>query len=255
MLLAIDIGNAVITIGGFEGQALRFKTRVAADRAKTEDEYAAGLLGVLLMHGVCREAVEGAVISSVVPPLTPVLKKAIGFLFDVQPLVVGPGVKTGIGIRCDDPASVGADLIAACVAAHTIYTSPALVVDMGLATNLSVMDEKGNFIGVSILPGVMMGLCALAGETAQLPYVSLEAPRSVIGKNTADCMKSGVIFGNASMIDGMIERICAETGRALPVILTGEYAPVILPHLSHAVTHDEDLVLKGLAVLYRKNRS
>ncbi len=255
MLLTLDIGNAVTTLGGFEDERLLFVARMKTDLRKTEDEYAAGMSDILALHGVSRESVNGAILASVVPPLTAVMKRAVSFLFGVTPLVVGPGIKTGIGIHCDDPSSVGADLIAGCVAAHALYGSPSLVIDMGMATNLTLMKKGGIFSGASIMAGVGMGLSALAGETAQLPYVSLESPRAVIGKNTADCMRSGVVYGNASMLDGMIDRVYAELDEEIPVIITGEYAPVILPHLTHAVMADETLVLKGLQLLYRKNKT
>ena len=253
MILAIDIGNTNITLGGFDGDELTFVSRISTNTAQTADEYATKILHTLALHKVERAIVKGAIISSVVPPLNSVLKKAIQFIYGVEPLLVGPGVKTGLKIHCDNPASVGADLICACVAAHHIYGSPSLIIDMGTATKMMVVDRTGAFIGVSIIPGVLMGLKALSSGTAQLPQVSLEAPRSVIGKNTVDCMRSGVVFGNASMMDAMIDRIGEEMGETLPVIATGGLSPVIIPHCKHDVTLDEDLVLKGLNILYNKN--
>ncbi len=254
MILSMNIGNTTITLGGFDGKELCFVARVATDTAKTSDEYAALLLQIIAIHDVKKHKIDGAIFSSVVPPLTPVIKKALTFLFDIEPLIVGPGIKTGINIHCDTPSSVGADIISACVAAHTIYGSPSLVIDMGTATNMMVMNGKGTFIGVSIIPGVKMGLDALSEKTAQLPKVSLEAPRTIIAKNTADCMKSGVIFGNACMVDGMIDRISEEIGEVLPVYATGEFAPLIMAHCRHQVTLDEHLVLKGLQIIYQKNK-
>ena len=253
MILTVDIGNSNIMFGGFSGDEFSFVARVATDPSATEDEYAVKILGTLSLHGVDRSQITGAIIASVVPPLNAILKKAITFLFGVEPLVVGPGIKTGINIHCDAPSSVGADLICACVAAHHLYGDPSLIIDMGTATKMMVVDRRGAFIGVSIIPGVLMGLNALAEGTAQLPKVSLEAPAAVIGKNTVDCMKSGVIFGNASMVDGMIDRINDEMGESLPVYATGGLASVIVKHCRHDITLDEDLVLKGLKVLYDKN--
>ncbi len=169
--------------------------------------------------------------------------------------MVAPGIKTGIQIICDNPATVGADLICACVAADSLYGSPSLIVDMGTATKIMVMDQNSAFIGVSIIPGVSIALKALASGTAQLPQISLEAPKSVIGKNTADCMRSGAVFGNASMIDGMIDRFCQEMGQELPVIATGGFSGTIIPHCRHQITVDENLVLKGLYILYQKNKT
>lgn len=253
MILAVDIGNTNIVLGGFAGDELLFVARVATDTTKTEDEYASKIRSVLSIHDVDKSKIKGAIISSVVPPLNPVISRAISFVYEVEPIMVGPGIKTGINIHCDNPSSVGADLICACVAAHHFYGSPSLIVDMGTATKIMVMDKNGVFIGVSIIPGVNIALKALASGTAQLPQISLEAPKSVIGKNTVDCMKSGIVFGNASLIDGMIDRFCEEMGESLPVYGTGGLSSTILCHCKHDITLDPDMILKGLNILYKKN--
>lgn len=254
MLLAVDIGNTNICLGGFEGGEIVFVARLATNASLTADEYACKLLETLLLHGKERTCVDGAIVSSVVPPLNAVMKNAIRIAFGIDSLAVGPGIKTGMMIHCDNPASVGADLICACVAAYRLYGGPALVIDMGTATKMMVVDERGAFVGVSIIPGVSMGLRALSEGTAQLPQVSLDVPSSVIGKNTADCMKSGVIFGNASMLDGMIDRFCEAYGKKLPVYATGGAAPMIIGCCKQNITLDEHLVLKGLHFLYQKNK-
>ena len=254
MILAIDIGNTSIALGGFIANELKFVVRLSTDVTKTEDEYASKILNILNLHGVNRENVEGAIISSVVPPLNTIMKSAIQLAYGVEPLMVCPGIKTGIGILCDSPSSVGADLICSCVAANMLYSAPSLIIDIGTATKMIVTNKNGAFIGVSIIPGVMMGLKALANGTAQLPQVGLEAPATVVGKNTVDCMKSGIIFGHASMMDGMIDRINAEVGENLPVIVTGGYAKVIAPYCNHEMVIDEYLVLKGLNIIYNKNK-
>ena len=253
MILAVDIGNTNIVLGGFVGEKLSFVARIATDATKTEDEYATKIRSVLALHGVEKKELKGAIVSSVVPALNTIMKKAIHMVYGVSPLMVGPGMKTGINIRCDNPASVGADLICACVAAHHIYGSPSLIIDMGTATKMMVMDDSGAFIGVSIIPGVTIGLQALTSGTAQLPQISLEAPPSVLGKNTADCMRSGVVFGNASMLDGMIDRIFDEMGKELPIIATGGLSSTIVSHCKHETKLDDDLLLKGLNILYKKN--
>lgn len=253
MILAIDIGNTNITLGGFEGDNLSFIVRISTDATKTSDEYASKLMHTLSLYNVGKDEINGAIISSVVPPLNTVMINAIKFIYGVNPILVGPGIKTGINIHCDNPSSVGSDLICACVAAHYIYGSPSLIVDMGTATKIMYVDKSGAFSGVSIIPGVIMGLDALSAKTAQLPQVSLAAPSSVIGKNTVDCMKSGVIFGNASLIDGMIDRFCDEIGSALPVYATGGLAPIIVNYCKHEISLDEHMVLKGLNILYKKN--
>ncbi|MBQ2932931.1 MAG: type III pantothenate kinase [Clostridia bacterium] len=253
MLLAIDIGNTNIVLGGFVGDNLEFVARIATNANKTADEYATKIRSILALHNVDKSSVEGAIISSVVPPLNSVISNAISFVYSVTPIMVGPGIKTGINIQCDNPSSVGADLVCACVAAHHLYGSPSLIVDMGTATKIMVVDKTGTFIGVSIIPGVNIALKALSSGTAQLPQISLEAPKSVIGKNTIDCMKSGIVFGNASLIDGMIDRFCDEMGEELPVYGTGGLAPTILCHCKHNIIIDADMVLKGLNILYKKN--
>lgn len=254
MILTIDIGNTNIVLGGFVDDELSFVARIATNAAKTEDEYATKIHSILALHNVDASKIDGAIISSVVPPLTSVMKRALKIAYGVDSLSVGPGVRTGINIHCDNPASVGADLICACVAAHHIYGSPSLIIDMGTATKMMVIDERGTFIGVSIIPGVNIALRALASGTAQLPQISLEAPKSVIGKNTVDCMRSGVVFGNAAMIDGMIERFDDEMGLTLPVYATGGLAETIIPHCKHEITLDRNLVLKGLNIIYKKNK-
>ncbi|MBQ3016563.1 MAG: type III pantothenate kinase [Clostridia bacterium] len=253
MLLAIDIGNTHISIGAFLDDELCCVVRLSTDTNKTEDEYASGILSALSLRGIERKEVSGAIISSVVPALNTVMKKAMRLMFYIEPMFVAPGIKTGINIKCDNPSSVGSDIICAAVAAHHIYGSPALIVDMGTATKMIVVDSRGSFIGVSIMPGIMMGLQALSNGTAQLPQVGLDAPPSVIGKNTVDCMKSGAVFGNASMIDGMIDRFAEEYKTELPVYATGGLAPAIIEHCKHKITLDTDMVLKGLKIIYNKN--
>ena len=254
MILTVDIGNSNINFGLFEGENIKFVARIATDTAKTEYEYAGAISNALAIYNVDKAEIRGAIISSVVPPLNNAMKCAVKLLYGVDALLVGPGIKTGINIHCDNPSSVGADIICACVAAHYLYGSPSLIVDMGTATKMMVMNDNGAFIGVSIIPGVLVSLDALAKRTAQLPMVSLEAPKCVVGKNTSDCMRSGIVFGNASMVDGMIERICDEIGSTLPVYATGGLASVITPHCKHKITYDEYLVLKGLNIIYSKNQ-
>lgn len=253
MVLTIDIGNSNIILGGFEGDRLSFVVRISTKINRTPDEYADKILGVLAVHNIADKTISGAIISSVVPPLNSVIKSAVKLIWGIDSLLVGPGIKTGLNIHCDTPSSVGADLICACVAAHSVYGSPSLIIDMGTATKIMVVNEKGTFIGVSIIPGVMMGLNSLSEGTAQLPKVGLEAPKSALGKNTSDSMRSGVVFGNAALIDGMIDRIKDELGTDLPIYATGGVARLIIPHCKHSVTMDEHLVLKGLKIIYDKN--
>lgn len=253
MVLAIDIGNSNVTLGGFDGDDIAFTAHISTDTTATEDEYAVKILNILNLYGIDKTQINGSVMASVVPQLNVIIKNAVKFILGTETLTVGPGVKTGISIQCDTPSSVGADLICASVAAHFVHESPALIIDLGTATKMTVVNKKGAFIGTSIMPGVAMGLNALANGTAQLPKVSLDAPDSVVAKNTVDCMKSGIIYGNASMIDGMVERIKEEVGEDLSVYITGGYAPLILPYCKQKMILDKDLVLKGLNVIYKKN--
>ena len=255
MILTIDIGNTNIMLGGFEADELRFVSRISTDPLRTEDEYAIRILESLALYEIDKRDITGAIVASVVPQLNSVIKKAVKFIFKNEPLFVGPGIKSGIGIQCDIPSSVGADIIAASVAAHYVYGSPCLIIDIGTATKMTVVNRKGAFIGTSIIPGVMMGLNALADGTAQLPKISLQVPDTVIAKNTADCMRSGVLFGNASLIDGMIDRINEEFGEELKVYATGGMAPLITPLCKHDISVDDHLVLKGLNILYSKNKT
>ncbi|MBE7048522.1 MAG: type III pantothenate kinase [Ruminococcaceae bacterium] len=252
MIITIDIGNTNIVLGGFSDTNLLFTARIATNPLITEDEYATKIQGVLdLRHA--NGNVEGVIISSVVPPLNTIMTRAIQMVYGIKPLLVQPGIKTGVNLLCDNPATVGSDLICACVAAKYLYCAPALIVDIGTATKIIATDKTGAMIGVSIIPGVEIGLKALATYTAQLPQISLEAPPSVLGKNTIDCMRSGVVFGNAAMLDGMIDRFCEERKEELPIIATGGLASTIIPHCKHNITLDPDLVLKGLCHIYRKN--
>ena len=253
MILTIDIGKTNITLGGFDGDKLAFVARLSTNTAQTADEYAGKISATLGLYRVEPTAVRGAILSSVVPPLNAAVREAIRFICGVDALVVGPGIKTGLNIHCDHPASVGSDLICACVAAQQLYGSPALIVDMGTVTKMMVIDRRGTFIGVSFMPGAAMGLRALSDGTAQLPQVSLEPPGGLLGKNTADCMRSGAVYGNASMIDGMIDRFREELGEELPVYATGGLASAVVPYCRHEIRLDEHLILRGLYLLYQKN--
>lgn len=255
MILTIDIGNTHIVLGAFSGDELVFVSRIKTDAQKTEDEYAAIIKSIVSLRKVETESIKGAVLSCVVPQLTNTIKRAVRLCFGVGTISVEPGIKTGIKLKCDAPAQVGADLICACVAAHELYNEPVIILDMGTATKILLVDEDGTFLGASIAPGIRMGINALASGTAQLPQISLEAPGSVIGNNTIDCMKSGVVLGGASMIDGMLDRIKEEFGPNWRIVATGGLAGVIVPHCkSQNIEIDDSLILKGLKVLYDKNK-
>ncbi len=253
MVLTIDIGNTNIVLGGFIGEKLEFIARMATDTRKTEFEYAVKIREIMVLKEIDWQCISGAIISSVVPQLTLNMKNAIKIIYKTIPLIVGPGIKTGINLLVDNPAQVGADLICACVAAYNLYKPPVLITDMGTATKMLVVDENAAFRGVSFIPGVEISIKALAGSAAQLPHIGLDAPQKIIGKNTEECMRSGIIFGNASLIDGMIDRIFEEIGEEATLVATGGLSGVIIPHCHHNIIMDEHLILKGLYILYKKN--
>lgn len=253
MVLAFNIGISTITLGGFENNNLRFVVSMAANTNETADQYAAAILSLLSLKGIKTDRVDGVAIASVLPSLNRVIRSAVKILWNVEPLTVGPGVKTGLGIRCDLPSSVGADIICACVACNTLYGHPGLIIDIDSVTKFTVVDYTGAFVGTSIAPGISMGLSALSENAALLPNVELSPPSELIAKNTADCMRSGIIYGGASMVDGMIDRFFGELGGEIPVVVTGSDSGIILPYCKHKMILDEHLVLKGLNLIYQKN--
>jgi type III pantothenate kinase len=254
MLLAIDVGNSNIVIGCIEGGEISHVFRMVTDMSKTEFEYAVGIKNILEFEGIDCRGFDGAVLSSVVPPLLNVLKSSIKNITGRAALVVGAGIKTGLNILIDDPAQLGSDMVADGVAAITSYKLPVIVFDMGTATTISVIDAHGNYLGGALYPGVALSMSALSRGTSQLPKVPIEPPEKVVSGNTIDCMKSGAIFGTASMVDGMIDRIEAELGQKCTVIATGGLSGRIIPYCKHEIRHDENLLLRGLGIIYEKNK-
>ena len=254
MILAVDIGNTHICLGTAEGDSVRQIARLVSDPLRTENEYAVLIRQMLAFEGIGADGFEGAILSSVVPPLTGTMKLAIQIVTGKDALVVGSGIRTGLNIRIDDPAQLGGDLAVGAVAALHECRPPMVILDMGTATTISVINGKGEFVGGAIAPGLGLSITALAERTSQLPDIPVEAPAKCIGRNTIDCMKSGAVFGTASMIDGMIARIEEELGEETTVIATGGLAARVIPHCRHAIRYDGDLLLKGLAVLWQKNR-
>ncbi|MDE7445771.1 MAG: type III pantothenate kinase [Lachnospiraceae bacterium] len=253
MILAVDIGNTNIVIGCMEQEKIYFVERVSTNISKTELEYVVEFKTLFDLYHIKVEEITGCIIASVVPPLINIVNAAMEKLLHTTPLIVGPGVKTGLNILMDNPAQVGADLIVNAVAGLKYYGSPIIMIDMGTATTISVVDEKKNYIGGMILPGVKVSLESLVNRTSQLPRISLEAPKKIIGKNTIDCMKSGIIMGQAACMDGMIERIWEELGYQAEVVATGGLAGCIVPYCKKKIIYDNELTLKGLNVIYWKN--
>jgi len=254
MLLAIDIGNTNITFGGFAGDDLRFTARAATDRTLTADQYAVLLKSLMDLKCEGEYTIERAVISSVVPPLTTIIAGAARTLWGVEPLIIGPGVKTGLNILIDDPAQTGADLVAVSVAAKALYPLPNVVCDLGTASTITVLDKDGNMIGGVIYPGIRTSLEALVSNTSLLQSISLEAPSRIIGRSTAECMQSGMIHGAASLLDGMLERIEEELGMPVTAIATGGLSPAVIPNCKRRFEYSENLILLGLKIISDKNR-
>ena len=253
MILAIDIGNTNIVLGCIENDRILFEARMATDLIKTSDQYCAELKTMLSLFEVSPEDIDGSIISSVVPPVLNSFKTAIRKLTGCSALVVGPGIKTGLNIRMDNPSEVGSDLIVAAVAAIAEYGAPLLLVDMGTATTITAIDESGAFVGGCICPGVKISMEALTGRTAQLPGISLDEPRCAIGKNTRDSMRSGIMLGAASMLDGLLDRMEAELGTKVTVVATGGISKFVLPLCRRKMIYDRSLMLKGLKLLYARN--
>ena len=253
MILTIDIGNTNIVIGCFDGKRLCFLERFETNQRWAALEYGVIFRETFSLYGIDASAVEGGIISSVVPSVTDTVKLAAERFTGSRFLVVGPGIKTGIKLAVDNPAQQGSDLVVAAVAAVHDYPAPQILIDMGTATTVSVIDKSGAFIGKMILPGVMVSLDALSSRAAQLPKVSLDPPKKLIGSNTVDSMKSGILYGNAGALDGLIDRIQEELGEPCTLIATGGLAGVIAPLCRNRILVDEDLLLRGLLLLYEKN--
>jgi type III pantothenate kinase len=255
MFLAIDVGNTEIVYGVMDENSIMFSSRLATDRRRTSDEYAVLFRDMLHIHGISTEDIEGGIISSVVPPLKARLRDAVYSITGKQCMVVGPGLKNGLRIRLDDPAELGADQVCAAVAASAEYDKPIAIFDMGTATTVSVIDHNGDYLGGMIIPGVELGLDALCQRSSLLPQIDLDMPPAhLIGANTEECMKSGVIFGNASMIDGLIDRISDELGEEPTVVMTGDVSCVFEKACRHKLVVEPQLMLKGLRIIYLNNR-
>ena len=254
MILAIDIGNTNIVVGCIDEEKIYFTERLSTVRTKTELEYAVDLKTVLDIYHIKRTDIEGCIISSVVPQITGIAKLAAEKILKKEVMVLGPGVKTGLNIVMDNPGQLGADLVADAVAGLASYPVPLVVIDMGTATTISVVNSKKQYIGGMIMPGVGISLDALTARASQLRGISIDAPRHIIGKNTIECMKSGVLYSNAAALDGIIDRIEEELGEKTTVIATGGLAKKIVPHCRKEIILDEELLLKGLMLIYRKNQ-
>ena len=254
MLLAIDIGNTNLVIGCIHDDKILFKARIATDRTRTSDQYGVEIKSMLEAYGVKRSDIEDCIISSVVPPVFNSVRTGVIKIIGKQPMVVGPGLKTGLNIHVDVPSQVGSDRIVIAVAALAEYKAPLLLMDLGTATTIEAVEPDNVYMGGVIIPGVRVSLDALTSRAAQLPGISLDQPKQVIGKNTVDCMRSGMMYGTAAMIDGLVERMEEELGHRCTLIATGGLAQFITPLCKREIILDKDLLLKGLNIIYKKNK-
>ena len=249
MLLALDVGNTNVTIGVYDGEELLFVSRMATDSARMEDQYAIELLDILGLHKVDREAITGAVLSSVVPKLTEYISAAVKRIFGFRPLVVSYESLEGLKISIRHPETTGPDLIAGYVAAKELYGCPCIVIDMGTATTITVIDKEGALLGGGIVPGVGISLDALTSRAALLSSISLDTPAHVIGRDTVECLQSGMVYGTASMLDGFCDRIEEELGYPCRVVATGGLAGQVVRCCRRKVELSDTLLLDGLKLI------
>lgn len=253
MLLTADVGNTNIKLAIFDGDELKFKLRFATDTSKTSDEFAVELYTFFQIYGIDKQKIDSSIISSVVPQITYPLRRAIFTVTGIKSLVVGPGLKTGLDIKIDHPETLGADIVAGCVGASAKYGFPNIVIFMGTATAIVYVDKNNTYCGGAIAPGVGISLDALTNNGALLSSVDLKAPKQVISTNTTDCIRSGIMFGTACMLDGMIEKFIEQAGASCKIIATGGLAPLMIKNCTHDIIFDENIILEGLNTIYKKN--
>ncbi len=256
MLFACIIENTDISIGLLDRDRLVYSARLATDVRRTADEYALIISGLMTRQELDLSQINGAIIASVVRPLGPVLSQALASLFQTSPLILGPGIKSGLSIRTDIPSQVGADIVANAVGALERYPGPLLVLDFGTASTLAAVNENKELCGVIICPGIRSSLDALSQNAAELPRLDLQAPRRLLGKNTLEAMASGIIYGHAAMIDGLLDRIKAEWNNELTIIATGRYAAQVVPFCQRqaGINLDQQLAFSGLNRIFALNQ-
>ncbi len=255
MLLAIDIGNTNITLGCIEKGEILCEMRIATDAKRTSDQYGVEIKNMLEAFGFSTEQIHDCIIASVVPPVFNSVRTGVLKVIGKAPMVVGPGIRTGLDIRIDSPAQVGSDRIVIAVAALSTRKAPLILIDMGTATTVEVIEPKNRYMGGVIAPGARLSLEALSSRAAQLPAINLDSPGKIIGKNTVDSMRSGIMYGSAAMLDGVIDRMEEELGHKCTIVATGGLAPFIIPLCKHEIELERDLMLRGLNVLYEMNRT
>ena len=258
MILCIDIGNTNIKYAVFEDKTLKASYRVSSRHTRTADEYGATLINLLASSGLKTTDINGIIISSVIPALNYTISHMCEYFFKVSPIMIGAGIKTGINVKADNPKEVGADIIANCVSAYKTYGdgNPMVVIDFGTATTFDVVTGKGELIGVVIAPGMKTALESLVQNTAQLPMIELEHPRSAIPKNTKACMQAGIVFGFAGLVENIVRKIREELGlEKMKVIATGGMGEILAKEVSCITKVDRMLTLNGLRILYEMNKS
>ena len=250
MLLAIDIGNTNIVIGCIKGGEIMFEARIATDRARTSDQYGVEIKTMMEAYGVRKEEIRDCIISSVVPPVFNSVATGVYKVIGREPIVVSPELDTGLELCVEMPSQVGADRIVIAAAALAQYPAPLVLIDMGTATTIEVVEAPNRYLGGAIMPGVRISQEALTSRASQLPGINLECPEKVVNTNTVDCMRSGLMYGAAAMLDGMIDRIAEERGHDSRLLATGGMAQFIIPLCRHNITLEKDLLLRGLGVIY-----
>ncbi len=254
MLLCTDVGNTNIKFAFYDGEKQILKTKVSTDPAKTDDEFAVELYTIIKINGVDKSKIDGSILSSVVPKVTEALCKAIKTITGVETMVLNHKFRTDMEVLIDNPASLGTDLLAMCVGAKALYPCPCTVISLGTATTIVRVDGEGRYRGGCIAPGVSISLDALTSRGALLPSIQLNAPEKSVSTNTEDCIRGGIVFGTACMLDGMTARFDAETGEKATVIATGGLAQKIVPNCSRDIIINDDLVLEGLRIIYSLNK-
>ena len=254
MLLAVNVGNTNTVLGVFRGASLEHQWRASTEPDRTADELAVLFAGLLDQAGLSfSNQITGVVVSSVVPTSTSALRDMVNRYFNFPPVLVEPGTRTGLPILTDNPRELGADRVVNALAAFSRYGGPCIVIDFGTATTYDAVSEKGEFLGGAISPGIQTKNASLSRETARLPQVELQAPRSGVGKNTVEAIQSALIFGTAAEADGMIDRMRKELGGSATVVATGGLAPVIVPYCQFVDEHDPWLTLEGLRLVFERN--
>ena len=255
MLLAVDIGNTNINVGVFDGNKLKATWRIATRVHRMPDEYASLILHLFEHAGVAAQKITDAILCSVVPPLAGVFEEMCRHYFKLSPLLVEAGVKTGVRIAMDNPREVGADRIVNAVAAHQLYGGPVIVIDLGTATTFDAVSKDGDYLGGAIAPGIAIATEALFSQTAVLPRVELSHPKRAIGRNTVAAMQSGIVFGYAGLIEGIVIRIQQELGDKAKVVATGGYAELLARETPIIEEVNNDLTLTGLRLIYEMNKT